>query len=141
MRRQIDAGGQASPTYAQISFSTSNRDADLIAQIAERAERMAAMHRHPRDRRKVMDYNMDITAAHANGCRLQLRQLLNADDFNFAHDVFGIERHLNRTTGALEDCFLPRFAARSQNILPGDHPLNKQHIRERRAARKAARRG
>ena len=52
---------------------------------------------------------MDITATHANGCRLKLYELLMADDFNFVHDVFGIARHLDRTTGKLMDHFLPRF--------------------------------
>ncbi len=94
-----------------ISFSISARDRDLVGEIAERAERMGAKHRHVADRRKRLDYEMDITATHANGCPLRLRDLLDADDFNFAHDVFGIERHLNRETGALENCFLPRYAA------------------------------
>lgn len=53
---------------------------------------------------------MDITATHANGCPLKLAELLAADDFNFSHDVAGIYRHLDRTTGKLLDCFLPRFA-------------------------------
>jgi hypothetical protein len=53
---------------------------------------------------------MDITACHLNGCPLRLGELLGADDANFAHDVFGIRRHLNRETGKLEDCFCPRYA-------------------------------
>jgi hypothetical protein len=36
--------------------------------------------------------------------------LLTADDVNFAHDFFGIRHHINRKTGLLEDCFVPRFA-------------------------------
>lgn len=93
-----------------ISFSISSRDRELVEQIAERAERMGAKYRPAGERRKLVDYQMDITATHANGCPLRLRDLLDADDFNFAHDVFGIERHLNRETGALENCFLPRYA-------------------------------
>lgn len=53
---------------------------------------------------------MDITACHANGCPLKLRELLAAEDFNFAHDVFGIRRHLNRETAQLGDYFMLRFA-------------------------------
>jgi hypothetical protein len=53
---------------------------------------------------------MDLAACHCNGCPLQLTELLDADDFNFSHDIFGIRRHLNRTTGKLDDRFLPRFA-------------------------------
>lgn len=55
---------------------------------------------------------MDIDACHSNGCSLQLDKLLNADDANFAHDVFGIRRFIDRTTGKLDGCFLPRSAAR-----------------------------
>ena len=55
--------------------------------------------------------NMDICAVIAQGTPLKLQEWLDADDFNFAHDFFGIARHINRQTGKLEDCFLPRFAA------------------------------
>lgn len=40
----------------------------------------------------------------------KIAELLPADDFNFAHDVAGIRRRINRTTGKLENYFLPRFA-------------------------------
>jgi hypothetical protein len=53
---------------------------------------------------------MDIDACHCNGTPLKLQELLDADDANFAHDVFGITRHIDRTTGKLTNCFLPRFA-------------------------------
>jgi hypothetical protein len=53
---------------------------------------------------------MDITACHLNGCKLDLAKLLAADDFNFAHDVLGIRRHIDRETGQLMNCFRPRFA-------------------------------
>lgn len=56
-----------------------------------------------------MELLMDLTATH-HVCPLKLEELSTTDDGNFAHDVFGIRRHLNRRTGQLEDCFLPRFA-------------------------------
>jgi hypothetical protein len=55
---------------------------------------------------------MDVVATHANGTPLRLADLLAADDFDFAHDVGGIRRHLDRTTGRLGGCFVPRFAVR-----------------------------
>ena len=58
-----------------------------------------------------MDILMDVDACHSNGCPLQLQALLDADDFNFAHDVFGIRRNINRQTGQLMNCFWPRYAA------------------------------
>ena len=95
-----------------ISFKVPTNDLVIIEEIVDRALAMYRQHKNkydkPYDR---MDCHMDITVCHANGCPLRLRELLEADDSNFAHDVFGIRRHLNRETGQLEDCFLPRFAA------------------------------
>jgi hypothetical protein len=31
------------------------------------------------------------------------------EDFNFAHDIMGIHRHIDRNTGVLTECFSPRF--------------------------------
>lgn len=84
-------------------------DMDLIVAIAKRAVQMAAKY----DQKwKQSDAVMDLIAAH-NDCGLRLTELLNVDDGNFAHDVFGINRHLNHKTLMLEDCFLPRYAAPS----------------------------
>jgi hypothetical protein len=95
----------------QVSFRVRRKaDGVLIKMIAERGAAYALEHR-------IAGYDvqtaaMDITACHLNGCPLRLRDLLNADDFNFAHDLFGINRHLNHETGKLEHCFRPRFAER-----------------------------
>ena len=58
-----------------------------------------------------LDTQMDICATHANGCTLRLKDLLDADDFNFGHDIIGIYNHIDRETGKLVNCFLPRFSA------------------------------
>jgi hypothetical protein len=95
----------------RISFNVVGEDQDTIRAIAKRAMAMAKAHRitYP-----FLDCLMDLQATHANGCPLKLQDLLAADDFNFAHDVFGIRRHINRQTGQLEDCFLPRYAEPSK---------------------------
>ena len=90
-----------------ISFKTTKEETQIITKIAQRAN--AAAKEVGLDY-PVMDAHMDISACHANGCPLKLSELAEADDFNFAHDVFGIRRHINRKTGQLEDCFLPRYA-------------------------------
>lgn len=41
---------------------------------------------------------------------LDLDALLAADSGNFLHDVAGIHRHMDRTTGKMGDCFVPRFS-------------------------------
>jgi hypothetical protein len=43
-------------------------------------------------------------------CPLRLDEMLDADDFNFAHDIFGIYSNFNRETKQLENEFVPRFA-------------------------------
>lgn len=34
--------------------------------------------------------------------------LLEADDFEFTHDIIGIQNNINRETGEFENCFVPR---------------------------------
>jgi len=87
-----------------VSFDVTPEEARLIGRIAERAEGGA---------HKKRDALMDLTACHANGCRLRLAELLEAPELDFWHDVCGITAHLDRTTGELKDCFWPRFAKRT----------------------------
>lgn len=90
-----------------ISFEVTYGDHQLIAAICERAKNLALAHNLPFD---MLDADMDISATHANGNPLRLEDLLDADDGNFAHDFFGIQRHLNRKTGQLDNLFVPRFS-------------------------------
>ena len=57
----------------------------------------------------LTDLMMDLEAVNLSE-PMDFDRLLAADDLNFAHDVNGIRRHLNRETGELENCFVPRFA-------------------------------
>lgn len=41
---------------------------------------------------------------------LDLEQLYNFSNFDFAHDILGIHANLNHSTYELENCFLPRCA-------------------------------
>ncbi len=96
---------------AKVSFDCTTEDVVLIGVIAKRYEvllRDAFAAEFKFDRQSCV---MDLMATHANGCPLRLKCLSEADDFNLAHDVGGIARHLDRNTGKLMDCFLPRFAA------------------------------
>jgi len=91
-----------------IDFDATAEDAALIEQIVDRHEALfqRLFPAQPFDR---LSASMDLTATHLNGCPLRLKDLLEADDFNFAHDVGGIARHIDRSTGQLTRCFLPRF--------------------------------
>lgn len=53
---------------------------------------------------------MDVSAAHI-ACPIDLEKLESAEDFTFMHDIGGIRRHIDRETGELKDCFVPRCAA------------------------------
>ncbi len=92
-----------------ISFDIPHADRVTVTSIALRA------HELEKDvlgaaRTPILDMEMDITATHANCCPLRLADLLDANDADFAHDVFGIARHLDRSTGKLTGMFVPRFA-------------------------------
>jgi hypothetical protein len=75
----------------------------LISAIADRA---LGMEPHFREKFALV---MDLDYADQD-CPLDLFALLQADEANFAHDVFGIYRHLDRKTKKLTDCFTPRYA-------------------------------
>lgn len=94
------------PNYGP-SFKTSRFEHELINKIANRAVALAL--EHSVDYNK-MDATMDLTACHANGCELDLNKLLMAPEPDFAHDVFEIRRHIDRRTGKIGNCFLPRCA-------------------------------
>lgn len=91
-----------------INWKTTKSDYALIKKIANRAlTEIPALAKDWYEQ----DIEMDITACHMNGCPLKLADLLKADGFNFMHDILGINRHINRKTGKLDNHFLPRFAA------------------------------
>lgn len=90
-----------------ISFDVTTAELDLVAEIAGRARAVASGLRIPYTHQTIV---MDLIATHANGRPLDFERLRDFPDGDFAHDVFGIRRHLNRETGELRDCFLPRCA-------------------------------
>ena len=89
---------------ATINFAVTSEEASLISRIVERA---ANQYGEDVDR---LSLAMDITAAHANGCPLDLDGLLGAEPFDFAHDIGGIGRHIDRETGVVGGFFRPRYA-------------------------------
>ena len=59
----------------------------------------------------VISTALDLESCHAV-CPLDLGGLLAAHPVNLAHDIGGINRHLDHDTGELVDCFCPRYAIR-----------------------------
>lgn len=93
----------------QVSFDCPEADRKIIRAIARRAR---DIYLDQGIDRPALDIDMDICATHCNGNPLRLADLLAADDFNLLHDVSKIARYLNRETGKLTDCFVPRFSQR-----------------------------
>jgi len=83
---------------------------DLISQIAHRAHNYLSQRLPLGNEPKLWELEAEITMVHEE-YKLRLGAMLEADEFNFWHDILGIRCNLNRTTGKLGNCFLPRFAA------------------------------
>lgn len=90
-----------------MKFSASKFETQLILKIAKRAVAMAKANDIEHDHMSAI---MDIEACHCNGTPLDLGKLLAADDGTFGHDVFGIRRFIDRSTGKIGGCFVPRCA-------------------------------
>lgn len=88
-----------------VSFDISPKDAATINKIVVRASSLLGGFER-------IELAMDLTAVHVNGCPLNLKELLEATEFDLCHDILGMRRHLNRDTGKLEGFFVPRFSDR-----------------------------
>jgi hypothetical protein len=88
-----------------IEFTIDKGTIDLITKVVNRAGKMGFHAEYPK-RGMVLD----LSTCNANGCPLDFEKLLSFPDFDFSHDISGIGRHINRETGKLEHCFLPRCA-------------------------------
>jgi hypothetical protein len=79
---------------------------EILTAVLDRAEALAKRANLPFDR-VGLALDLGMCQSHVP---LRWAALLEADDFNFTHDVFGIHKHMNRDTCRLDNCFLPRFA-------------------------------
>ena len=70
-----------------------------ILKIATRAEKLLGLAK--------IHFVLDIQAVKAD---MDWERLLEADDFNFIHDMAGINKHLDHDTGELTN-FIPRYIA------------------------------
>ena len=91
-----------------ISFDCPKEDVEKVVEIAKATISACKAYGIEHDNRTTV--MMDLMACNANGCPLDWDRLLKFDDANLLHDVLGIRKHINRTTGKLEGCFVPRCA-------------------------------
>lgn len=88
-----------------VANKPTKADADFIKWIVQRIEDDEGEY----SRRLRGDYITDLEVAH-HDIPLDLPKLYQFEDLSFWHDINGIERHLDRETGVLGGCFLPRCA-------------------------------
>lgn len=94
----------------RVQFTASKDEFRYIRLIADRAMSAGL---YP-EGETLQDALIDIEATHSNGCPLDLSALANATPGNFGHDVGGIRKHLDRTTGRLMNNFVPRHAKKEK---------------------------
>lgn len=90
-----------------IQWNLTPDELRLVWAIAGRAQQIMERHGFGGN---ATETAMDVAACHLNGCTLRLRDLLDADDTNFLHDIGGIAWNMDRTTGRLKNHFVPRYA-------------------------------
>ena len=93
--------------YVEIDFSDDGFD--MICDIADRFEREGGKYEPDR-----MSFIMDMMAANGVNGNPNLRydrMLHDFDKGSFMHDANGIQYHMDRATGLVGGCFLPRCAA------------------------------
>ena len=81
----------------------------IITDITKRAVDLDLVRKNADGKPDSIGFNMDLEAVH-NTIGLKLKELLNADDGNFAHDILGIRYNIDRNTGKLNNCFLLRYS-------------------------------
>lgn len=92
-----------------LKFTATKQEMEVIGAICVRFVGLVTKRSFGRiDRIELL---MDIEACHCNGNPLRLDELVKAEESDFIHDIMGIQRHIDRTTGQLKDFFSPRFSA------------------------------
>jgi len=86
-----------------VKFNCTKEEYEAIVKIVLRAEEEGLFSKKER-----LSNMMDLEACHSNGCLLDFNKLLGFPKFDFAHDLIGIHNNINRKTGIIENCFLPR---------------------------------
>jgi hypothetical protein len=92
-------------SFADVKLNDTDRN--RIDEVVDRATTLFAKMDPPLDR---LCLTMDLMVVHAVIFPLDLEGMVTGDETNFAHDIGGISRYLDRTNGRLMDSFEPHFA-------------------------------
>ena len=100
----------------KINFDIDDAGYRLVQKIVDRFQKLTTKS-NPRARlsKAKLELVLDIVACHMNGCELDLEKLLNFDDFNLVHDVAGIRNRIDRNTGQINGCFLPKCSKKEES--------------------------
>lgn len=98
---------EVSMSFAEACEKMSKEDSRTIEAILKRAGEVMPLGGEKGERA------MDLTYVHAVS-GLDLDGMLAGRIEDIAHDVRGIATHLDRETGQLRDCFVPRYARREE---------------------------
>lgn len=95
---------------------------ELQAKVCKRAVNEKLVHKEA----GTMSLMMDLDSVPD----LDLDGLLAASGFDFAHDICGIMRHMDRRTypGKLQNCFVPRYCRNRAQV--ADLPLHLRRSRD-----------
>lgn len=94
----------------KINYEKISRyESALIGRVIDRVMDLCEDHNYPLRSTQRTQLEMDLCAAHLD-TQLELHRMLECSSTDLLHDVFGIQRHLDRETGKLTSCFLPRCA-------------------------------
>ncbi len=99
MTANLSAEGAAEAAQAatfEVNFDSSPTEATQIDDIVERYLKLIGEGNGKLSLLRL-ELRMDLTAWHLNGAPLDLEKLLAAPDFVLAHDVQGINDHIERT--------------------------------------------
>ena len=75
----------------------------ILSQIADRKKKKNLL----ADDKTSLMMDLDLADKKFN---LRLEELLNAKDFDFIHDITGIQKHINRQELEFNGLFVPRFS-------------------------------
>ena len=94
----------------------------VVAKIIERADTMGLL---SNDRLSLL---MDLQVVN-NQYPLRLYDMLAASDFDFVHDILGIQKNINRNKLCVDNCFIPRFAKleNTVNDIISQYDLNNEY--------------
>ena len=87
---------------------TLHEDTELIERIAIRARKLLEFHGKFVPPGSIKE---ELIITHQEICPLRLRDLLEANDFDFLHDITGMRDHINMLDASFRNGWWPRYAA------------------------------